>query len=108
MAGTDQERSAADNAAGVLGMLKPATFRNIGTTVETLRNAHVIATKAISNLPSEESLNDARAEVGFALPELIKALNENDLIDERIERAKRAVENWKSRLVTSQPPDTSV
>jgi hypothetical protein len=61
-------------------------------TVAVLRDAFRVATIAIQNFSSQQSLDNMRREVGTALLGLSHALEDESLTQETIDRAKYAVE----------------
>jgi hypothetical protein len=64
----------------------------------TLRNTKDTAVRAMSVFPDEASLNDARHTVGLALYELIQTLKDNPAPQEKIEKARGAVDEWINQL----------
>ena len=78
MVSIDNERNAAEQAQTAIGKLKLSPSENVGPTIEILRIAQRAATSAGAGptLSSEGSLNEARAEVGIAFPDLINRSEE--------------------------------
>ena len=99
MTSIDDERNAAAQAETALRELKLSPSKNVEETVEILRNACRAAASAGQGFSSEVSLNQARHEVGIAFPDLIKELTEKTPLGPKLDRAMRAVEDWKSKLV---------
>ena len=64
----------------------------------TLRKTKDTAIRAMSVLPNEAALNDARHTVGLAVYELILTLKDGPPSQEKIEKAKGAVEQWINQL----------
>jgi hypothetical protein len=67
-------------------------------TIEILRKANVMAAKQMTTFSSAGPLNDARHKIGLALPPLIKALEEGQSTEEKINKAKEAVDAWIRQL----------
>jgi hypothetical protein len=67
-------------------------------TIEILRKANVMAAKHMTTSSSAGPLNDARHKIGLALPPLIKALEEGQSTEEKINRAKEAIDTWIKHL----------
>ena len=68
-------------------------------TIRTLRKANRIATLAIARgFANEEHLVDARHNAGIALSELIHELEKRFPPQEKIDKAKQAVEVWIEAL----------
>jgi hypothetical protein len=63
-----------------------------------LRKANVMAAKQMTTFSSAGPLNDARHKVGLVLPPLIKALEEGQSTENRIDKAKDAVDAWIKQL----------
>jgi hypothetical protein len=100
----EEERNAAVEAERAIRTLSPLIpSPNIAATVKVLRNATLVATSArqAPTNSSEGPTNDARDEIGFALPGLIRELENGPLTREKIDRAKRAVEDWKNKLAVN-------
>jgi len=99
MVSIDEERSAANKAKGVISVLMPSTSpTGSDVAIVVLRSAFRTATNAIRNPSSQQSLDNARGEVGTALMGLSHALENGSLTQETIDRAKRAVEAWLNGL----------
>ena len=89
-----EELAAAEEAKKVIDTLTVSSPDN-PTILATLRNAYDQARRgATPILSSAEALNAARNEVGIALPDLIGALKSRSLTQEKIDRAKAAVNGW--------------
>jgi hypothetical protein len=86
MVSIDEELEAAEAAKTAIEKLSP----NIGAMI---RKAKDIAAHAVTNLPSDWRLDDARCIVVAALSDLIDA-SENAPLQERIDEAKAAIEEW--------------
>jgi hypothetical protein len=67
-------------------------------TIEVLRKANVMATKQMTTFSSAGPLNDARHNIGIALPPLIKALEKGQSTEGKINKAKDAVDAWIKHL----------
>ena len=70
------------------------------TTVEVLRKANQMAAAQMTTFSSEGPLNDARHKLGLALP-VIRALEEGQPSQDKIDNAKSAIEDWM-RLLKSR------
>jgi hypothetical protein len=91
-----EELAAAKVAKGAIAMLQVA---NRQATIKTLRKANRIATTAIARgFSNEKHLVDARHNVGIALSELIHTLEKRFPPQEKIDKAKQAVEVWIEAL----------
>jgi hypothetical protein len=102
MANIDAERDAAQHAERAIVNLKKSRAAS-AQIIETLRIASRIATRA-SAKPTFSSgpLKAARAEIPLALGDLTNALAANDLSDQKIDRALRAVQDWKNGLIAQE------
>jgi len=69
-------------------------------TVEVLRKANQMAAAQMTTFSSEGPLNDARHKLGLALP-VIRALEEGQPSQDKIDNAKSAIEDWM-RLLKSR------
>ena len=98
---TPYEHTAAREAEAVISSLAPSAPRS-DTEIETMRGAADIATKAIENFSSQESLDAARAEAATALRGVSSFLDSRKLTQGMIDRAKSAVAAWLSELADSQ------
>ena len=105
MVGMDEERIAAEHAEKVIGMLSVSEGNpNLEAIIQTLRKAKDAATfsGATPSLSSEETLNSVRSEVDIALSGLICAtIEKGPFTQQTIDRARRAVEDWKKNLVAA-------
>jgi hypothetical protein len=101
---TPYEHTAAKEAEAVLSSLAPSAPCG-DKEIETMRGAADIATKAIENFSSHESLDAARADAATALrgvsglPDGRKPTQD---MQDMIDRAKSAVAAWLSELADSQ------
>jgi hypothetical protein len=87
-----EEIAAAKVAKGAIAMLAVSSRQE---TIRILRKANRIATLAIARgFANEEHLVDARHNVGIALTELIHTLEKRFPPQEKIDKAKQAVEVW--------------
>jgi hypothetical protein len=102
MANIDAERDAAQHAERAIVNLKKSRAAS-AQIIETLRIASRIATRASAKPAfSSEPLKAARAEIPLALGDLVNALAANDLNDQKIDRALRAVQDWKNGLIAQE------
>ena len=103
MANIDAERDAAQHAERAIVNLKKSRTASV-QIIETLRIASRIATRASAKptFSSEEPLKAARAEIPLALGDLVHALTANDLSDQKIDRALRAIQDWKNGLIAQE------
>jgi hypothetical protein len=91
-----EEIAAAKVAKVAIAMLTVASRQ---ATIKTLRKANRIATLSIARgFANEEHLVDARHNVGIALTELIHTLEKRFPPQEKIDKAKQAVEVWIEAL----------
>jgi hypothetical protein len=91
-----EEIAAAKVAKAAIAMLAVASRQE---TLRTLRKANRIATLAIARGSSDEKpLVDARNNAAIALSELIHALEKGSPPQEKINKAKQAVEVWIEAL----------
>jgi hypothetical protein len=67
-------------------------------TIEVLHKANVMAAKQMITFSSAGLLNDARHKVGLVLPPLIKAFEEGQSTENKIDKAKDAVGAWIKHL----------
>ena len=101
MARIDKEWNAAADAEMAIRKLSPLIpSPNTKTTVKVLRTACRLAIggKVGSDDSSDGPINGARDEIGFALASLICELENGPITRESIDRAKRAVQDWKYKL----------
>ena len=90
------ELKAAKAAKAAIDVLLTATPKS--TALATLRTANHVA---IVNLSSGGALNEARADVGIALSNLMHGLP----TPEKIDKAKRAIEAWIKELEEAKPQE---
>src|SRR5262245_22102867 len=89
MVGIDKELEAAEAARAAL-----STNSNSKATIRVLREAKYVAALAMTTLPSDKPLNDARYAVVTTLSDLVKALETDPAAQqEKIEKAKDAMRN---------------
>jgi len=100
MATIDEELSAAEQAREVLSTL-PTTDEVISALSKAMDLAK--AQQAVSSFPSEEALNNSRYEVVSASNRLIYSLQSGLSAPDKIERARRAVEDWVKELQALLP-----
>ena len=100
MTNIHHERSAADGAEAVVrNVSASALLPELDVALESLRTANQAAITAAGASPlADEHLNNARGAVAIALSALIDGLNRSSVTQDVIDRAKRAVEHWKSML----------
>ena len=70
-------------------------------TIEVLRKANQMATAQMTTFSSEGPLNDARHKLGLTLPPVIRALEQGQPSQDKIDKAKSAIEDWM-RLLKSR------
>jgi hypothetical protein len=92
MVSINEEPTVAEEASKVINRLWPTSALN-PNEMEMIRKAKDIATRAMTTFPSERLLNEARHNVGIALGDLTYALTQ-----EKIDKAKGAIEDWKNLL----------
>jgi hypothetical protein len=91
-----EEIAAAKVAKAAIAMLAVSSRQQ---TIRTLRKANRIATLAIARgFANEEHLVDARNNAAIALSELIHALEKRFPPQEKIDKARQAVEVWIEAL----------
>ena len=93
----DEELEAAKAAQAVISTLSTSALNS--NVVAALRSATSVATNAITTFPSEGPLNEARHTVGIALSDLIAALDEGPITEDKIDKAKGAIEAWMNQLL---------
>jgi hypothetical protein len=98
---TPYEHTAAKEAEAVLSSLAPSAPCG-DKEIETMRGAADIATKAIENFSSHESLDAARADAATALRGVSGLPDGRKPTQDMIDRAKSAVAAWLSELADSQ------
>ncbi len=87
MVGINEELEAAEAARAAL-----STNSNSKATIKVLREAKYVAALAMTTLPSDKPLNDARHAVVTALSDLVKALETDPAAQqEKIDKAKGAI-----------------
>ena len=94
MVGISEELRATEAARAVL-----STNPNSKEAIRVLRQAKYIAALAMTTLPSDKPLNDARHAVVTALSDLVKALETDPKPQlEKIDKAKEAIRNLEWAL----------
>ena len=94
MVGINEELEAAEAARAAL-----STNSNSKATIKVLREAKYVAALAMTTLPSDKPLNDARHAVVTALSDLVKALETDPAAQqEKIDKAKEAIRNLEWAL----------
>ena len=96
MVGTDEELKATEAARAAL-----TTNPNSKETIRVLRQAKYIAALAMTTLPSDKPLNDARHAVVITLSDLVQHGLETDPAatqQEKIEQARHAIRELASAL----------
>jgi hypothetical protein len=89
MVGINEELEAAEAARAAL-----STNSNSKATIRVLREAKYVAALAMTTLPSDKPLNDARHAVVTTLSDLVKALETDPTPQqEKIDKAKGAIRN---------------
>ena len=73
-------------------------FASNPNVVATLRNAKDKAIRAMTTFPSERLLNEARHTIVNVLSDLIHAIEHGPLTQEKIGKAKDAIEDWLNLL----------
>jgi hypothetical protein len=98
MIGINAELEAAEAARAVL-----TTNPNSKATIRVLREAKYVAALAMTTLPSDKPLNDARHAVVTTLSDLVHALETDPTPQqEKIDKAKGAIRNLVWDLKASQ------
>jgi hypothetical protein len=87
MVGINEELEAAEAARAAL-----STNSNSKATIRVLREAKYVAALAMTILPSDKPLNDARHAVVTTLSDLVKALK-TDPAAQKIDQARGAIRN---------------
>jgi hypothetical protein len=90
-----EEIAAAKVAKAAIAMLAVSSRQE---TIRTLRKANRIATLAMARGFDEKHLVDARNNAGIALSELIHSLEKRFPPQEKIDKAKQAVDVWIEAL----------
>jgi hypothetical protein len=94
-----QEEIAAAKVAKVAIATLAVSAASRQATIRILRKANRIATLSIARgFSNEKHLIDARHNAGIALSELIHALEKRSPPQEKIDKAKQAVEVWIEAL----------
>ena len=90
MVSINEELEATEAARAVLSTTNP----NSKEAIRVLRQAKYVAALAMTTLPSDKPLNDARHAVVTALSDLVKALETAPTPQqEKIDKAKEAIRN---------------
>ena len=94
MVSINEELEATEAARAVL-----STSPNSKAAIRVLRQAKYVAALAMTTLPSDKPLNDARHAVVTALSDLVKALETDPKPQlEKIDKAKEAIRNLEWAL----------
>jgi hypothetical protein len=93
----EDERQAASKAQAVIASLTPETMRT-DAAVFAVRYAAGTARDAVTNLPYEGALNDARIETSSVLGGLQGLMEVGAVTPDMIERSRRAVAAWLREL----------
>jgi hypothetical protein len=97
----DEELRIAERTAQAISNFKASSATNPSQLIQILRQGWIAATEAGSGptLSTTSPLNAARTEVGFAFPNLVKALETGDNAQhQKIETALNAANVWVDRL----------
>jgi len=99
MVGINEELKATQAARAVL-----STNPNSNETIRVLRQAKYIAALAMTTLPSDKPLNDARHAIVITLSDLVHAFETDPAAtqQEKVEQARGAIRNWVSALEAVQ------
>ena len=98
MIGINEELKAIEAARAVL-----SPNPNSNATIKVLRQAKYVAALAMTTLPSDKPLNDARHAVVITLSDLVHALETDPTPQqEKIDKAKGAIRNLVSDLKARQ------
>jgi len=89
----DEELNEAQQAHEALN-----TLPTIDEVINALSKAKGIAQQAVTNLSSEEALNNSRHEIVMAFNDLIRSLQKGLSAPDKVEKARRAVEDWLKEL----------
>jgi hypothetical protein len=101
MRALDEELRIAERAAQAISSFKASSATNPAQLIQILRQGWIAATQAGSGptFSTTSPLSAARTEIGFAFPDLIKALETgDDGQDQKIEIALSAASVWVNRL----------
>ena|SRR5437763_455343 len=94
MVSINEELKATEAAGAVL-----STNPNSDATIRVLRQAKYVAALAMTTLPSDKLLNDARHAVVIILSDLVKALETDPAAQqEKIDKAKEVIRNLEWAL----------
>ena len=88
-----EERAIAERAEVIIGELRSGTAMD-GEAITALRVARLCATRANSS-SSTAAVNDARREITLASLALIETIKNHGDRDQKLERARTAVEAWR-------------
>ena len=97
MATIEEELKLAKQAKVVIER-KPRT-----ETIEVLHKAIQMATAQMTTMSSAGRLNDARHKLGIVLPPVIKELEQGEPSQDKIDKAKAAIDVWIKELVAAKP-----
>jgi hypothetical protein len=97
MVGINEELKAIEAASAVL-----STNANSEAAIRVIRQAKYIAALAMTTLPSDKPLNDARHAVVITLSDLVHTLETDAPQLEKIDTAKGAIRNLEWGLKASQ------
>src|SRR6266481_1500392 len=100
MVGINEELEAAEAAKAALSAINP----NSQTTIRILRQAKYVAALAMTTLPSDKPLNDARHAVVITLSDLVQALETDPAAaqQEKIDQARGSIRDLASALKAAQ------
>jgi hypothetical protein len=100
MIGINEELKTIEAARAVLSI----TNANSKATIRVLREAKYVAALAMTTLPSDKPLNDARHAVVITLSDLVQALETDPAAaqQEKIDQARGAVRDLASALKAAQ------
>jgi hypothetical protein len=103
MTNIQDEKNAADEADAVVQNVSvSAVSQDQELAIQRLREANDVAINAAGANPlAQEHLNNARSEAAIALSALIDQLNGRSQTQDVIDRVRRALEDWKSRLAAT-------
>jgi hypothetical protein len=94
---TDDERKASEEAEAIVSSLVPRTPRTAAILC-IIRAAAVVAANAITRLPNQATLDDARDKTATMLNGVNGSLGTPMLTQELIEHAKSAIAAWRREL----------
>ena len=98
MAALDEELRIAERSAQAIGSFKASSAADASQLIQILRQGWIAATQAGSGSRTSP-LSSARTEIGFAFPDLIKALEIGDgARGQKIDIALNAANVWVDRL----------